>query len=307
MTVVVPTRNRLPLLREAVGSMTSQTLEDWELVVVDDASDDGTAEWLEGLADPRMQWRRLPGRSERTVARNRGLELARGEIVLFLDDDDRLRPGALDALRTALDQHPEAVAAVGAAVRLGPDGVRSVPHPGRRSVRTVWREVLAGWDSGSAQAAFRTSVVRDAGGWNERLTYWELGDLWLRIALRGPVAFLPDLVLEIRIHPGRSRPNVDTRDSRAGLVAMLPDRDRAEGARIVHARELVLAADEARLRGDHRRALSGYLRGVATAPLLVRSPLTRTDLLGNIAREVPRALLGRRGRAGLKRLRRMIR
>jgi glycosyltransferase involved in cell wall biosynthesis len=308
VTIVVPTRNRLPLLREAVDSVRSQSFGDWELVVVDDASEDGTTEWVGRLDEPRLRTIQLPEQLERTVARNRGLEAARGEFVLFLDDDDRLAPGALDALSTALACRPEAVAAVGAAVRFDPDGQRErVPHPRRRSVRSVWREVLAGWDSGSGQAVFRARALREAGGWNEQLTHWELGDLWFRVSLVGPVVFLPEIVLEIRLHAGQSRPNPAAMDSRAGFIAALPEPDRSEAKRILRARELVLAGDEARFRGDYGPALSGYLRAAATAPLVVRSPLIRTDLLGNVAHVAPRALLGRRGRASLRRLRQFAR
>jgi glycosyltransferase involved in cell wall biosynthesis len=291
------------LLREAIDSVASQSFADWEVVVVDDGSEDGTADWLGRIDDPRIRSLHLPDRLERTVARNRGLAAARGECVLFLDDDDRVAPGALRALSGALERRPEAVAAVGAAVRFGPDGQRErVAHPRRSSVRTIWREVLAGWDSGSGQAAFRTRPLRDAGGWNEELTYWELGDLWFRVALSGPVVVLPEVVLEIRLHAGQSRPNPAAMDSRIEFIAPLPEHDRPEAKRILRARELVLAGDEARFRGEHGRALSGYLRAAATAPLLVRSPLTRADLLGNVAHVAPRALLGRRGRASLRRL-----
>jgi glycosyltransferase involved in cell wall biosynthesis len=304
-TIIVPTRNRLPLLREAIDSVRSQSSVDWELVVVDDCSNDGTAEWLGRIEDPRVRSLRLSERLERTVARNRGLAAARGEFVVFLDDDDRLTPDALAALTGALARRPDAVAAVGAAIRFGPEEQKErAPHPRRASVRSIWREVLAGWDSGSGQAAFRVRPLREAGGWNERLTYWELGDLWFRVARLGPVVFLPDVVLEIRLHLGRSRPAATATDDRAGLVAALPEQDRREGARILRAREFVLAADDARFRGDHRRALSAYVRAVATSPLLVRSPLTRSDLIGNVAHVLPRALLGARGRAGARRLRR---
>ena len=295
------------MLREAIDSVTSQSFGDWELVVVDDASDDGTAEWVGRLDDPRLRAIRLPAHLERGVARNRGLQAARGEFVLFLDDDDRLAPGALDALSRALERRPETVAAVGAAVRFGPEEqTERVPHPRRSSVRSVWREVLAGWDSGSGQVAFRARALREAGGWNERLTYWELGDLWFRVARLGPVVFLPDVVLEIRLHQGRSRPAPTATDARARLVAALPEHDRGEGARMLRARQFVLTADDARFRGDHRRALSAYVRAVSTAPLLVRSPLTRSDLLGNAAHVLPRALAGARVRAGVRRLRRVV-
>src|SRR5437016_5583373 len=85
VTVVIPTRNRLRYLEEAIESVRRQTYPNWELVVVDDASEDGTWEWLQMLVDPRIHALRQPQHRERSAARNRGLAEARGEYVLFLD------------------------------------------------------------------------------------------------------------------------------------------------------------------------------------------------------------------------------
>ena len=297
VTVVIPTRNRPKLLREAVESVERQSLSSWEVVVVDDASDDETPRWLEDVRNRRIRPVRLDRQSERSVARNRGLRAARGECVLFLDDDDRLRPGALERLSGALGQRPDAVAAVGATVRFDPTGGRErATHPRIGFTRTIWRDVLAGWDSGSGQALFRTDSVRAAGGWNEGLSYWEVGDLWFRVARLGPVVFVPTTVLELRLHQGQTPPNPPTRDPRPDLVGTLSASEREQATRIVRARRLVDEGDEARFAGRHRSALGCYLRAVRTAPLLIRSPLTRRDLVGNMGREAGRVLAGRHGR-----------
>jgi glycosyltransferase involved in cell wall biosynthesis len=297
VTVVIPTRNRLHLLREAIESVERQSLSDWELVVVDDASEDDTPRWLEGQRDPRIRWVRLDQHSERSAARNRGLREARGETVLFLDDDDRLRAGALERLNRVLGRRPEAVAAVGATVRFDPSGrQKRATHPRLGFTRTIWPEVLAGWDSGSGQALFRTGRIREAGGWKGELSYWELGEMWFRVARLGPVAFLPTTVLELRLHPGQNLPDPQAKDPRPDLVGMLSPSEREQATRIVHARQLVHDGDEARFRGRHRRALGCYLRAVRTAPLLIRSPLTRRDLVGNMTMEMARFVGGRHRR-----------
>jgi hypothetical protein len=289
VTVVIPTRNRRRLLAEALESVERQSFPDWEIVVVDDASDDETWRWLERRRNARLRPVRLDRRSERSVARNRGLREARGEYVLFLDDDDRLLSRALELLHRPLRRRPDAVAAVGANVRFEPNGRRErATHPRIGFTRMIWPDVLAGWDSGSGQALFRAERVREAGGWNEDLSYWELGDLWFRVSRLGPVAFVPATVLELRLHPGQTPPNPPTGDPRPDLVNLLPARDRERGARLTDARRLVHEGDDARFANQHARALGCYLRAVGTAPLLIRSPLTRHDLAGNMAREVAR-------------------
>ena len=306
VTVVIPTRNRLGLLREAIGSVERQSLSDWEVVVVDDASDDETPRWLEDVRNRRIRPVRLDAQSERSAARNRGLREARGECVLFLDDDDRLLPGALQSLSGALADRPDAVAAVGATVRFDPAGDRErATHPRIGFTRTIWRDVLAGWDSGSGQALFRTDSVHTAGGWNEGLTYWEVGELWFRVGRLGPVVFLPSTVLELRLHHGQTPSNPPTRDPRRDLIGTLSATEREQATRIVRARRLVDEGDEARFAGRHRSALGLYLRAVRTAPLLIRSPLTRRDLIGNVGMEAARVLAGRHGRRAGRWLRRV--
>jgi len=308
VTVVIPTRNRLNLLREAIESVKRQSFSDWEVVVVDDASVDGTPGWLEGMRDRRIRPQRLYRHSERSAARNRGLSEARGEFVLFLDDDDLLVPGALKRLSSALGRRSDAVAAVGASVRFDHTGHRvRAAHPRIGFTRTIWRDVLAGWDSGSGQALFRTNRVREVGGWKERLSYWEVGDLWFRVARLGPVVLLPATVLKLRVHPAQTPPNPPTQDPRPALVGTLSGSEREQAARLVRARRLVDQGDDARFAGEHRRALGCYLRAVTTAPLLIRSPLTRRDLGGNIRMEAARVVAGRHGRRVGRWLRRVWR
>jgi glycosyltransferase involved in cell wall biosynthesis len=96
VSVVIPTRDRLAYLKEAVASVRAQTFGRWELLIVDDASEDETPDWLGSLEDPHIRVIRLDQHVHRAAARNRGLDLAAGEYVIFLDDDDRFRPRTLE-------------------------------------------------------------------------------------------------------------------------------------------------------------------------------------------------------------------
>jgi glycosyltransferase involved in cell wall biosynthesis len=99
VTIVTPTKNRLPLLREALDSVAAQTFSQWEHLVVDDGSDDGTAEELaaRAKADPRVRYiPRRSGDAGANVCRNIGVREARGEYVIFLDSDDLLEPHCLE-------------------------------------------------------------------------------------------------------------------------------------------------------------------------------------------------------------------
>ena len=123
-SVVVPTYNRRSMLERALRSVWAQTCDDYELIVVDDGSTDGTAEFLATLgSDVRTVRQENQGPS---AARNAGVALARGTYVVFLDSDDELLPDALACYARAIemasrpslvsgdagsDQHPAAAPA----------------------------------------------------------------------------------------------------------------------------------------------------------------------------------------------------
>jgi glycosyltransferase involved in cell wall biosynthesis len=94
VSVVIPTRDRLDLLQEAIGSVLSQGDVEWECIVVDDAGRDA----VPPHPDPRVRVVRNPSPRGPGGARNTGIAQARGEYIVFLDDDDRLADGALRAL-----------------------------------------------------------------------------------------------------------------------------------------------------------------------------------------------------------------
>jgi glycosyltransferase involved in cell wall biosynthesis len=100
VTVYVPTRNRADLLRDAIGSVLSQTFSSIELIVVDDASTDETAAVLNELAnqDTRVRTIRLPEKMGACAARNAAIEAARGYWCTGLDDDDIMLPNRIESL-----------------------------------------------------------------------------------------------------------------------------------------------------------------------------------------------------------------
>jgi glycosyltransferase involved in cell wall biosynthesis len=91
-SVVMPTHNRLHLLRDAIETVRRQEFGDWELVVFDNASKDGISDHVQGLNDPRVRYARSDSFLPVTCSWNRAMELARGDYVVLLGDDDGLTP-----------------------------------------------------------------------------------------------------------------------------------------------------------------------------------------------------------------------
>lgn len=103
ISVIIPTCNRAATLPRAIASVQAQTDQDWELLVVDDASRDKTPALLAALSDPRIHVLTLPRQGGACAARNLGIAQARGEYIALLDSDDAWLPGKLAAQKKTLE------------------------------------------------------------------------------------------------------------------------------------------------------------------------------------------------------------
>ena len=106
VSVIVPTYNRREWLCEAIDSILAQTYGDLEVIVIDDGSTDGTGGALRERYGDRIRYRWY-GNAGVSAARNRGIELARGEFVAFLDSDDLWLEPKVEKQVHYLDEHPE--------------------------------------------------------------------------------------------------------------------------------------------------------------------------------------------------------
>lgn len=141
LSVVIPTRNRSTSLKRALASALAA---DAEVVVVDDASEDETAAAVASYRSGPVVYKRLSERRGPCYARNAGIDLARGELILFLDDDDLLLPGAGLTVRAVSARHPEADLFMHNCEQA--IGGWSIP-PGDRTERIRYADWLCGrWD-----------------------------------------------------------------------------------------------------------------------------------------------------------------
>ena len=118
VSVVLIFLDAVPFLDEAIRSIRDQTVPDWELLLVDDGSTDGSTEvarWHAGEDARRIRYLEHEGHANRgmSASRNLGIAQARGRFVTFLDADDVLRPDALRTLTATLEREPRAAMAYG--------------------------------------------------------------------------------------------------------------------------------------------------------------------------------------------------
>ena len=197
-SVIMPLYNKAPYVRKAVESVVGQTFQNWELVVVDDCSTDGSAEVVEQVTDPRIQLVRLAENGGVGAARNRGVALAHASYVCFLDADDWWEPTFLEEMAGLIARHPNAgIYGTGYTIvdekrkktRPSPVGVDHDFTDGPIDYFEAYArtEAMPLWTS----AVCIPKIVFDGvGGFNPALRMAEDFDLWVRIALTHTVVFL---------------------------------------------------------------------------------------------------------------------
>jgi glycosyltransferase involved in cell wall biosynthesis len=109
ISIIVASYNRKSSLEMCVKSILAQTYTDWELIIIDDGSTDGTELLFSSTSDSRIRYIRFKENQGATIARNKGLDEATGTYTLVWDSDDTLDTCALETLRTLAHKHPNAV------------------------------------------------------------------------------------------------------------------------------------------------------------------------------------------------------
>lgn len=189
VTVVLPVFNRARVLPRAIESVLAQSFRDFELVIVDDGSRDGTGALLAAVSDRRVRAITLARNGGACAARNRGIEAARGEIICFLDSDDVYRPDKLDFVTGLFAERPELDVLVDSFLchkgdgpihrikqRMNPSGLSGA------SFRTALFERRIA-KATSALSVRRRALV-EAGSFDERLRRRQDLDLMLRLSRR---------------------------------------------------------------------------------------------------------------------------
>ncbi|MCH8850101.1 MAG: glycosyltransferase family 2 protein [Chloroflexi bacterium] len=112
VSVIIPTYDRVVMLRRAIASVLGQTFRDFELIVVDNGSRDGTEKMVRNIPDPRVRLVRRPRPEGPARARNAGIAVARGEWVAFLDNDDEWLPEKLERQMARMEQESDPKTAI---------------------------------------------------------------------------------------------------------------------------------------------------------------------------------------------------
>jgi len=188
VSIVTPSLNQGRFIEDTLRSVLSQDYPRIEYLVVDGGSTDGTIAIL-GRYDAKLRWISEPDDGQ-GAAINKGLRLTSGEIVGWLNSDDVYEPQAVSAAVAHLRQHPETALVYGDATLIDVESNDIGPCSHVEPVN-LDRLVHEGDYIVQPAAFFRRSAFAEVGGLDESL-HWALDyDLWLKIARRFPIAYIP--------------------------------------------------------------------------------------------------------------------
>lgn len=202
VTVVIPTYNRMPLIKQSVSSVLDQTFEDFDLIVVDDGSTDNTAQAVRSIADKRLRYV-FKENGGCASARNRGYEEVRDdcEYICNLDSDDFWDSNFLETMVRNMDKYPDVGVAYSSRMLLYDDGTRIDDTP-KVPPKNGWVTKELFLDKSSVPVhtsgtCFRRSAI-DGTRYEEALRNAADFDYWLRISKWVKFLFIPDCYIFFR-------------------------------------------------------------------------------------------------------------
>ncbi|MFJ5954517.1 glycosyltransferase family 2 protein [Paenarthrobacter sp. NPDC092416] len=185
VSVIMPTFNDRQVIGDAIQSILEQTFDSWELLVVDDASTDGTADFVaEHFTDPRVSIIRMETNSGSGVCRNRAISLARGTFIAVMDADDISMPQRLELQVEQLSQDPQLGAVSAQVLEFGAWGGPVVGGWPTNTSEIRARQLAQKMPIPHPAAMFRRSQVVEVGGYDEACLRAQDFSLLLRL---GPV------------------------------------------------------------------------------------------------------------------------
>ncbi|WP_049935576.1 glycosyltransferase family 2 protein [Haloplanus natans] len=207
VSVVIPTYNRAQLLPRAVDSVLNQTLDEFQLIVVDDGSTDETPSVMKSYTDDRISYVQLTENRGANAARNEGIRTAAAPYISFLDSDDAFLPTHLETVITELDDLPESIGGVYTTERFIQDSsVKDINYA--RAAVTDLVEVVRDYQVGGFSClTFRSKVFNEIGLLDESLDAFQDRDFLIRFLDKYDLAPISEELVEYYLHQGRLSEN----------------------------------------------------------------------------------------------------
>ena len=185
ISIVIPTYNRANLVGKAIQSILDQSYENWELIIVDNYSDDNTKEVIKAFNDDRILMLSTPRTGSVAASRNLGVAHSNGEWIAFLDSDDWWLPEKLMYVCKALRNDPDLVYHDLQIVNANGASMKQKRTKGQKLKEPIYLDLLLnGNNIALSSVVVRKAIFLAVKGMNESPTFFAVEDydLWLRIA-----------------------------------------------------------------------------------------------------------------------------
>lgn len=194
-SIILPTYNRAKFIKNAINSVLNQTFIDFELIIIDDGSTDHTREIVTNIKDSRIKYH-YQENAERSAARNKGIELAKGRWICFLDSDDEYLPNHLAVINEEIDSDlfPKLLV-TGNIIRKSENEKK---HNLLDSKENLLIEISTKFILMNS-VCVHADILRD-NKFNNQFRIWEDTHLWLRIAAQFPIIQLQKYTVIQNIH-----------------------------------------------------------------------------------------------------------
>jgi glycosyltransferase involved in cell wall biosynthesis len=194
VSVIIPTFNRAMKTARAVASVLYQTFTDYEIIVVDDGSQDNTEAVMRQF-EGRIRYVVIPSNQGVSAARNRGIKESQAPWIAFLDSDDYWLPRKLEMQVAFFEERPEAVICQTQEIWIRNGRYANPKKRHRKPSGDIFEPSLRLCLVSPSAVMMRRSLVEEVGPFDEELPVCEDYDLWLRIACRYPVHLIGDRLL----------------------------------------------------------------------------------------------------------------
>jgi len=209
ITVIMPTYNRASLISRALKSVVNQTLNDLEVIVVDDASTDNTNNVVKNFSDTRVKYIRHSENKGGPSARNTGIEIAKGEFIAFLDDDDEWTPEKLEKQLSKFSHCHESIGLVYCGFDytiLNQSIYTSTPNLRGNLFNRILETNIIGSVS---LPLIRKDCFSQIGMFDESLESCQDWDFWIRLSKSYEIDFAPEILVRRYIHGNQITTNLN--------------------------------------------------------------------------------------------------
>ena len=282
VSIIIPTYNHAQFLESAIDSVRAQTVENWEVIVVNNFSQDNTTELVSSYKDKRIRLVNFANNGNIASSRNKGIELTNAPYVAFLDSDDLWYPEKLSRCLHLLQQGYDLVCNSEAWVKQGSE--RRVVHYGPQARASYKSLLLEGNCLSTSAVVVRRELLVCAGGFSTQQEFITAEDyeLWLKLARLGAkFGFLREVLGEYLIHEG-NQSRAALRNMNAVMAVFHHHRVFVDGQsyeKSLIRREAIIQYSGARglqLNGQHHEAWFYFINAIRLYPWVFRFYIAMT-------------------------------